>query len=150
MRRTDDRTRLLHGPYHPPRLHVGERTTCLYRDCDVVVTSWTDAPISWPRCLPVGRKGHPSLLLNEALARAEARLKETSDAQHALKPKHPAHPRLKRDRERYDGGGCRARAGTRDHAKMPDGAHRRYRRRGLNFPPQFPLRFFGAPPASRR
>ena len=41
----DDRVRLLHGPYQAPRLHVGERTTCLFKDCDVAVTSWTDAPI---------------------------------------------------------------------------------------------------------
>ena len=48
-RRVDDRLRLLHGPYQPPRLRVGDRATCLFRDCDVIVTSWTDAPISWPR-----------------------------------------------------------------------------------------------------
>ena len=46
----DDRVRLLHGPYQAPRLHVGDRATCLFRDRDVVGTGWTDAPISWPRC----------------------------------------------------------------------------------------------------
>jgi hypothetical protein len=61
---------LLFGPYHPPALYTGDRATCLFRDCDVVVTSWTDAPISWPRCLPVGRRGHPSLLVDAELARA--------------------------------------------------------------------------------
>jgi hypothetical protein len=36
----------------------------------VVITSWTDARISWPRCRrPVG-KSHPSLLLDTELARA--------------------------------------------------------------------------------
>ena len=69
-RRVDDRVRLLHGPYHAPSLRVGDRATCLFKDGDVHVTGWTDAPISWPRCLPVGRKGHPSLLVDEELARA--------------------------------------------------------------------------------
>jgi hypothetical protein len=67
---TPENARLLHGPYRAPKLHVGDRATCLYRDCDVVVTAWTDARISWPRALPVGRKGHPSILVNEELARA--------------------------------------------------------------------------------
>src|SRR5579884_2168789 len=38
----------------------------------------------------------------QALAKAEARLKETVDAQSALKPKHPAHPKLRRDRQRFE------------------------------------------------
>jgi hypothetical protein len=66
----NDRVRLLHGPYRAPRLHVRDRATCHYRDCLVVVTAWTDAPISWPRALPVGERGHPSLVVNEELARA--------------------------------------------------------------------------------
>jgi hypothetical protein len=66
----DDRVKLLHGPYRAPRLHVGDRATCHYRDCLVVVTAWTDAPISWPRALPVGGMGHPSILVNAELARA--------------------------------------------------------------------------------
>jgi hypothetical protein len=65
-----DRTKLLFGAYQAPRLRKGDRATCLYKDCDVVVTGWTDARISWPRCLPVGTKGHPSLLVDEELARA--------------------------------------------------------------------------------
>jgi hypothetical protein len=43
-------TALLAGPYTPPPLRKGDRETCLYRDCLVVVTSWTAAPIPWPRC----------------------------------------------------------------------------------------------------
>lgn len=44
---------------------------CLYRDQLVVVTSWTDAPISWPRCRPIDvLHSHPSLLVDEELARA--------------------------------------------------------------------------------
>src|SRR4051794_26450617 len=61
---------LCHGPYHPPRLQVGERTLCLLRDCEVVITSWSDAPISWPRCQPIGQRGGCGLLLDEELARA--------------------------------------------------------------------------------
>jgi hypothetical protein len=60
----DDKVKLLHGPYRAPALRVGDRATCLSRDCAVVVTSWTDAPISWPRCRPVGVRGsYPTLLL---------------------------------------------------------------------------------------
>ncbi len=69
-RTVDDRLCLLHGPYRPPALRVGGRAHCLHRDREVVVTGWTDAPISWPRCLPVGGKGHPSLLVDDELARA--------------------------------------------------------------------------------
>jgi hypothetical protein len=54
LHRHDDRVKLLHGPYQAPRLHVGERAACLFKDCDVVVTGWTDARITWPLCLPVG------------------------------------------------------------------------------------------------
>lgn len=61
---------LLHGPYTPPRLQIGERTECLLRDRLVVVTSWTDAPISWPRCQPVGQRGGCGLLLAGDLVHA--------------------------------------------------------------------------------
>ena len=60
-------------PALPPVLKVrrGDRAFCIFKDCDVVVTGWTDARISWPRCrrLDVPRS-HPSLLVNEELARA--------------------------------------------------------------------------------
>jgi hypothetical protein len=67
-----DRVRLLFGPYKPPRLRRGDRATCLYRGCDVVVTSWTDALIPWPRCRALdGHGGGGSgLLVDEELARA--------------------------------------------------------------------------------
>jgi hypothetical protein len=69
--RASDRTKLLFGPYQAPRLRKGDRATCLYRDCDVVVTGWTDARISWPRCRPLDvPRTHPSLLVDEELARA--------------------------------------------------------------------------------
>jgi hypothetical protein len=37
----------------------------------VIITSWTDAPISWPKCKRVGAtRGRPTLLVDEELARA--------------------------------------------------------------------------------
>jgi hypothetical protein len=66
-----DRVKLLHGPYRAPRLRVGDPATCLLRDCKVVVTSWTDAPIPWPRCRPLDQPlGGSGLLLAGDLARA--------------------------------------------------------------------------------
>jgi hypothetical protein len=40
------------------------------RDADVVITSWSDARISWPRCRVIGRRGGSGLLVDEELARA--------------------------------------------------------------------------------
>src|SRR5262245_28524800 len=66
-----DKTALIAGPYQPPALSRGDRATCLFRDCEVVVTSWTDAPISWPRCHAVGtHRGGSGLLVTEELVRA--------------------------------------------------------------------------------
>jgi hypothetical protein len=68
---SDERTRLLFGPYETPSLKKGARATCLYRDCLVVVTSWSAARTSWPLCRPVGAKhGRPTLLVEDELARA--------------------------------------------------------------------------------
>jgi hypothetical protein len=68
--KASDRTRLLFGPYRPPCLRKGDRATCFYRDCDVAVTGWTDARISWPRCRPLDvPRSHPSLLVDDELAR---------------------------------------------------------------------------------
>jgi hypothetical protein len=65
------RVRLLFGPYQAPHRRRGDRATCLYRDCDVVVTDWTNARIIWPRCRPVGLPcSHPLLLVDAELARA--------------------------------------------------------------------------------
>src|SRR5262245_17414895 len=44
---------LLHGPYHPPAFCKGCTAFCLFRDAEVVITSWSDAPLSWPRCRAV-------------------------------------------------------------------------------------------------
>jgi hypothetical protein len=65
-----ERVRLLHCPYRPPRLVRGDRATCLLRDCTVVITAWTDAPIPWPRCRAPGGGGGSGILLEEELARA--------------------------------------------------------------------------------
>jgi len=66
-----ERVQLLFGPYKAPALHRGERAFCLYRDTDVVVTSWSDARISWPRCRALDRPmGGSGLLVDEELARA--------------------------------------------------------------------------------
>src|SRR5262245_54933653 len=67
----DNRVKLLFGPYKPPPLKRGDRTHCLFRDCQVVITSWTDALIPWPRCRALdGPGGGSGLLVDEELARA--------------------------------------------------------------------------------
>jgi hypothetical protein len=70
-RAIDDRVKLLHGPYRAPRLRVGDRATCLLRDCTVVATSWSAAPIRWPRCRALDQPfGGSGLLLAGDLASA--------------------------------------------------------------------------------
>jgi hypothetical protein len=81
-RKVDDRVRLLHGPYRAPGLRRGDRAWCLFRDCLVRVTGWSDAPLSWPRGHPLdSRNGHPSLLVDEELARA-VRLESAAAVKH--------------------------------------------------------------------
>ena len=63
-------TDLIAGPYTPPSLKKGEHTTCLFRDCDVVITSWTDARIPWPRCRALHLSGGSGVLVTEELVRA--------------------------------------------------------------------------------
>jgi hypothetical protein len=46
-------------------LEVRDRAFCLCRDCDVVITSWTDARISWPRCRALDSPSPGSGLLVE-------------------------------------------------------------------------------------
>jgi hypothetical protein len=67
-----ERFKLLHGPYHAPTLRRGDRAVCLFRDADVVITSWSDAPTPWPRCQRANQKagGGSGLLVNEELLRA--------------------------------------------------------------------------------
>src|SRR4029077_4985653 len=82
--------RLLAGPYTPPPLRRGDRATCLFRDADVTVTSWTSAPIPWPRCCRPGTHGGVSgLLVTEELGlRPANRRAAQADGRH-LRGKHP-------------------------------------------------------------
>ena len=64
-----EKVRLLFGPYTPPPLRRGERSVCLYRDADFIVTSWSAGRIQWPRCRALDAPGPGSgLLVNEELA----------------------------------------------------------------------------------
>jgi hypothetical protein len=66
-----DRVKLLFGRCQAPPLRRGDRAHCLFRDATVIVTSWTDAPIPWPRCRVRDSPGPGSgLLVDEELARA--------------------------------------------------------------------------------
>jgi hypothetical protein len=70
MSRADEhpaRFQLFHGPYVAPAVWKGDRAFCLLRDCTVVITGWTDARISWPRCRALGSGGKPGLLPDDAL-----------------------------------------------------------------------------------
>jgi hypothetical protein len=69
-RRVPEDCKLLFGPYEPPPLRKGDRATCLYWDARVVVTSWSDGRISWPRCRALGHRGGSGLQVEEELARA--------------------------------------------------------------------------------
>jgi hypothetical protein len=65
-----EKCRLFHGPYRAQRLRRGDRTACHLRGT-VVVTTWSDARISWPRCRALGTHGGGNgLLLDDELARA--------------------------------------------------------------------------------
>src|SRR5262249_26774343 len=64
-------TWLWHGPYTPPGLRLGERASCLFRDCEVAVVGISAGRLSWPLCRRVGYpSARPSLLVTEELARA--------------------------------------------------------------------------------
>src|SRR5208282_1201600 len=70
MRRRSSDVQLLHGPYTAPPLKRGDRAFCLLRDTEVIITSWSDGRIAWPKCRIVGHRGGHGLLLDEELARA--------------------------------------------------------------------------------
>ena len=70
MPEVPDRVKLLSGPYLVRPYQPGARVRCLFRRCQVAVTSWTEAPLSWPTGLPVSGRGHPSLIVTEELRRA--------------------------------------------------------------------------------
>jgi hypothetical protein len=69
MPQIPEKCKLFHGPYQPPPLSRGDRATCHLRGA-VKITSWTDARISWPRCLTRGHRGGSGVLLDDELARA--------------------------------------------------------------------------------
>lgn len=58
------------GPYHAPAVRRGERLTCLVRDAECTVTSWSDARICWPRGRRVGAHGGTTIIVTAELARA--------------------------------------------------------------------------------
>src|SRR5262245_55442897 len=68
-RRCPEDCRLHHSPYPAPPLQLWERIECHARDRLVGVTSWTAAPIPWPRGQPEGRGG-VGLVLTGELVRA--------------------------------------------------------------------------------
>ena len=43
-----ERTKLLYGPYVPPKCGLGDKLPCEYRGREVTVEGMTDAPIPWP------------------------------------------------------------------------------------------------------
>ncbi|MBY0230641.1 MAG: hypothetical protein K2W96_15250, partial [Gemmataceae bacterium] len=65
------KTNLVGGPYRVPRLAVGARASCLYRDREVVVVGCSDARIPWPLCRAAPpASGGVGLLVEEELGRA--------------------------------------------------------------------------------
>jgi hypothetical protein len=62
---------LLHGPYHPPAVRTGDQVSCHIRGT-AVVTNWSEAPFSWPRCRPLGATSGSGggLFVDDELARA--------------------------------------------------------------------------------
>jgi hypothetical protein len=71
QKHTPEHLQLLHGPYQAPPLQRGDRATCMYRDGDVIITSWSAGRISWPRCRLLETSGGGSgLLVDAELARA--------------------------------------------------------------------------------
>jgi hypothetical protein len=70
-----DKVNLLFGPYQAPSLRRGDRALCRVRDCEVVITGWSDAPMSWPRGYAPSERpgGGLALLVDDQLARAVRR-----------------------------------------------------------------------------
>ena len=58
------------GAYTSQILRMNEVVTCLYRELECHVTSWSKAIISWPRVQPIGHHGGSGLWVNPELVRA--------------------------------------------------------------------------------
>jgi hypothetical protein len=58
------------GTYTPPAVRKGDRVYCRYRRAWCRVTSWTDAPVPWPRGLPPEAGGWPTVVVTRELERA--------------------------------------------------------------------------------
>src|SRR3954454_24942278 len=78
-----DRVQLLFGRYQAPPLKRGDRAFCLFRDCAVVITIWTDSPIPWPRGCALDSHGGSGLRVDEELTAIHPAL---------VAHQHPAHP----------------------------------------------------------
>ena len=61
---------VLLGSYNPPAVRIGQRVFCRVRHKWCRVTSFTDAPISWPRGQPLKQKGGGGVVVNATLERA--------------------------------------------------------------------------------
>jgi hypothetical protein len=77
-REEEERFRLLHGPYYPPRTHRGAFLFCEWRGT-VRVGGYSDAPIPWPYAM---RTGYRSLILCGDLVRAVKLESELAVAYH--------------------------------------------------------------------
>jgi hypothetical protein len=58
------------GTYTMPAVRKGERVTCLYRDCECVVTGFHDGRIVWHRVRARERRGGSGLWVNQEMVRA--------------------------------------------------------------------------------
>jgi len=58
------------GTYPTPRVRLGRRVWCRYRRRWCRITSYTDAPIPWPRCQPTRHPGGSGLYVSGTLERA--------------------------------------------------------------------------------
>ncbi len=56
----EDRLRLLHGPYRPPRVKPGAALRCEVRGT-LVVAGFSDGPIPWPVARNDGNGAHASM-----------------------------------------------------------------------------------------
>jgi hypothetical protein len=55
------------GSYTSPPVRKGQRVTCLYRDCECVVTGFHDGRIVWPRVQSLEHRGGSGLWVNDEL-----------------------------------------------------------------------------------